>query len=148
MRPSRWPLAILVGFSAAMAGCSSPTASCPEPGGISGQWTYRATRETPVRALVTGAIVVGSANCRDFHGSIDVVEVLVTGESRRLAGAVSGTLVDGTLVSFEASLGGESREHLARLAGDSLVGTWVESSGGGGGGGGGGGDFGGRRTSR
>jgi hypothetical protein len=60
---------------------------------------------------------------------MDVVETLATGESRRLAGPVSGTVVDAALVHFEASLGPDGREHLARLEGDSLAGNWVESSG-------------------
>ena len=37
---------------------------------------------------------------------MDVVEALTTGETRRMAGPVSGTVVDSTLVRFEAALGG------------------------------------------
>ena len=69
-----------------------------------------------------------SMNCVDLQGVIDVVEVLATGESQHLAGPVSGTVVDSTLVRFEATLGGGSREHFARLSGDSLSGTWIETA--------------------
>lgn len=112
-----------------LVACTSPTAQCGDASGIAGTWTYRAAQETPVRGTATGSLTVSSVNCTDFQGVLDVVETLATGASRRIAGQVSGTLVDGALVQFEATLGGGSREHLARLAGDSLTGNWIEASG-------------------
>jgi hypothetical protein len=114
----------------AIVACSSPTSTCDAPdGGIVGQWSIRGSLDAPVRGTLTGSIAVASANCTDFQGVMDLVEVLATGETRRVAGPVSGTIVDGTLVHFEASLGGGSREHLGRIEGDSLAGSWVEASG-------------------
>jgi hypothetical protein len=95
---------------------------------MAGQWTYRATRESPVAGTITGTLVLQSMNCVDLQGVIDVVEVLATGETQHLAGPVTGTVVDSTLVRFEATLGGGSREHFARLLGDSLSGTWIETT--------------------
>jgi hypothetical protein len=109
--------------------CSNPTGACETADGIVGQWSYRATQESPARGAVSGTLVIASRNCVDFQGVMDVVETLATGESSRLAGPVSGTVVDAKLVHFEASLGADTREHLARLQGDSLAGSWVESSG-------------------
>lgn len=114
-----------------LAACSSPVATCSASDGLGGRWTYLAQQETPVRGTITGTVVLSSANCIDFQGALDAVEVFPTGETRRLSGAVTGTVVEGTLVTFAASLGSEEREHLARLDGDSIAGTWVESSGGG-----------------
>ena len=120
-------LASLVAAVAASA-CSSPAATCDQTNVVEGQWSYRATRESPVAGTITGTLVLHSMNCVDLQGVIDVVEVLATGESQHLAGPVSGTVVDSTLVRFEATLGGASREHFARLKGDSLSGTWIETT--------------------
>ena len=119
--------ALFVAMLFALA-CSSPTASCEQANVVAGQWTYRATRESPVAGTITGTLVLQSMNCVDLQGVIDVVEVLATGETQHLAGPVSGTVVDSTLVRFEATLGGGSREHFARLSGDSLSGTWIETA--------------------
>jgi hypothetical protein len=42
---------------------------------------------------------------------------------------VSGTLLDASVARFEVTLAGIAREHLARIEGDSLTGSWVESTG-------------------
>ena len=114
------------------AGCSSPTASCDRASAVAGQWTYTATQESPVRGTISGSLAITLVNCVDLQGVMDVVETLTTGETRRMAGPVFGTVVDSTLVRFEADLGNEggSREHFARVIGDSLAGTWVETTGG------------------
>lgn len=108
--------------------CSNPAESCDGTNGMAGQWSYHAVRESPQAATISGTLAVSSATCSDFQGALDVVETLAGGEQRRLTGPVYGT-VDGELVRFDASVTGGSREHLARLAGDSLSGSWVESSG-------------------
>lgn len=124
-----FPLASIAAVALATA-CSNPTSSgCDQPGGVAGRWSYQGIQETPVRATIAGTIVLASSNCVDFQGTLDIVEVLAGGASRRLAGPVSGTMVEGTLLLFEASVDGASREHLGRLQGDTLSGTWVVSSG-------------------
>ena len=127
MTRHRLAVVSLVAALAASA-CESPAASCDQSNVVSGPWTYRATRESPVPGTITGTLVLQSVNCVDLQGVIDVVEVLTTGESQHLAGPVSGTLVDSTLVRFEATLNGGSREHFARLSGDSISGTWIETT--------------------
>jgi len=125
-------VALVVVALTAAASCSSPTASCDRASAIAGQWTYAATRESPVHGTISGSLAITAVNCVDLQGVMDVVETLTTGETRRMAGPVSGTVVDSTLVRFEAELGsgGGSREHFARVIGDSLAGTWVETTGG------------------
>ena len=109
--------------------CSSPSAVCDTDDGVTGRWTYAATQEVPVRAQISGSMVISSANCVDFQGVLDVVEELATGESRRVSGRVSGTIVSGDLIRFEAVVGDGTREHIARLASDSLTGDWVQAAG-------------------
>lgn len=117
----------LAAVGSCLGACTSPVASCEGAAPLTGQWSYEATQETPVPGNLSGSLVITSQSCTDFQGALDVVEVLVTGESRRVAGPVSGSLVDGTLARFEVTLGGVGREHLARITGDSLSGSWVEA---------------------
>ena len=131
---TRHRLAVVsLALTLAASACENATATCDTSNAVAGQWSYRATRESPVPGTITGTLVLQSMNCVDLQGVIDVVEVLTTGETQHLAGPVSGTLVDSTLVRFEATLGGGSREHFARLSGDSLSGTWIETAAGTGG---------------
>jgi hypothetical protein len=109
--------------------CSSPMASCCTGHPVRGQWSYRAARESPTQGSITGSLVLEMRNCVDLRGALDVIEVLATGESRRTAGPVSGTLIDSGLVRFEAVLGTSGREHFARIIGDSLAGSWIELAG-------------------
>jgi hypothetical protein len=120
----------LVAATALVAGaCASPTASCDAAGAVTGHWSYAATQETPVHGTLTGSLVISSQTCTDFQGALDVIERLTTGESRRIAGPVSGSLVDTDVARFEVTLGGVGREHLVRLHGDSMSGSWVETGG-------------------
>ena len=116
-------------FALAAAACSDPTANCGGESPVRGQWSYRAVRESPAQASITGSMTLEMRNCVDVRGSLDIVEVLPTGETRRIAGPISGTLIDSSLVRFEAMLGTSEREHFARIVGDSLTGSWIELAG-------------------
>ena len=121
--------AFMTGLVATAAlGCSMPSGTCESVNGIDGQWTYEATQESPVPASIHGTMVIAPRECSDFHGSLDAVEVLATGESRRVSGFVSGTMLDSSLFRFEVVIGGEAREHLARVRSDSIAGDWVQAS--------------------
>jgi hypothetical protein len=76
-----------------------------------------------------GTLRIESPNCIDLHGTLDVVETQFSGETRRIAGPVSGTIIESGVVRFEAQLGSGSREHFARIDSDSLTGTWLEIAG-------------------
>ena len=122
-------LGLLIGtlVVCAVAGCISPTESCPRTRAIQGSWSYTATQESPARATITGTLVVSQQSCADFTGTMDVLEVTSLGEHRRMAGPVSGVLLDSTSARFTATLGTGDREHLARFAGDSVRGTWIQA---------------------
>jgi hypothetical protein len=125
---ARWlagPLAPLV-----VLACSNPAGTCEAVPGLDGQWTYEAIQESPVTASIHGSLLITSRQCSDFQGSLDAIEVLATGESRRVSGFVSGTMLDSSLFRLEAVIGGDSREHLARLRADSVSGEWIASAGG------------------
>jgi hypothetical protein len=125
MREPRFSMALLLVSST--VSCSSPSGPCDETGDIRGEWTYQATQDAPAPATLHGSMVISTRRCADFQGAIDIVEVLPTGESRRVSGPVSGTVLDSTLIRFEAVVGGATREHLARLRADSITGDWIQA---------------------
>ena len=81
-----------------------------------------------MRATITGTLVITAQSCGDFTGSMDIIQVTSLGERQRMAGPVSGVLLDSTSARFTATLGNGDREHLARFVGDSIRGTWVETA--------------------
>ena len=111
---------------AVVQACTSPMENCAVTRQITGTWQYAATQDAPVRAALTGSLVISTQSCRDFRGTLDLTEVTADGRSRRIAGPVSGLLLDSLVARFDATLGGADRQHLARFAADSLWGSWVE----------------------
>jgi hypothetical protein len=110
-------------------GCISPTESCAKTKSILGTWTYSGLQENPVRATVNGSLVISAQTCSDFVGTLDVLEVSSTGESRRIAGPVSGVLIDSSSARFSAMFAGNERQHLARFTTDSVKGSWIQLQG-------------------
>jgi hypothetical protein len=117
---------VFVLMQSLIQGCVSPVESCAATRQIMGTWKYAATQDAPVRASLTGSLVISTQSCVDFQGALDVTEVTADGRSRRIAGPVSGLLVDSVVARFDATLGGADRQHLARFGGDSVWGSWVE----------------------
>jgi hypothetical protein len=125
---SRWSALAIVLLAASQA-CVSPTENCAAPRRITGVWQYSATQDAPASASLTGTLLISTQTCHDFEGVLDFVELSANGQSRRVAGPVSGVLVDSAMARFDATLGGDGasdRQHLARFGADSVTGTWVE----------------------
>ena len=128
MTISRWS-ALAIALLAASQACVSPTENCVAPRRITGVWQYSAAQDAPASASLTGTLLISTQTCHDFDGVLDVIEVSGNGQSRRVAGPVSGVLVDSMMARFDATLGGDGgadRQHLARFSADSVTGTWVE----------------------
>jgi hypothetical protein len=68
---------------------------------------------------------VTKQSCADFTGQLDLIEVTPQGGTRRIAGPLSGKLIDATSVRFDAFLEALPRQHLGSLSGDALEGTWL-----------------------
>jgi hypothetical protein len=98
---------------------------------VVGNWSYVGQQVSPGIASLAGALAFTEQTGARFGGTIDFVESDGRGLQRRLAGPFAGRTADSTTVDFEIALGGASRRHVGRVKGDSLTGTWVESSAGG-----------------
>src|SRR4051812_5992756 len=100
------PLLSTDGFGAA---CLSPTQNCAQPRALQGSWAYSAAQENPIRATLTGTLVINAQSCADFEGTLDIIEISSAGERRRIAGPVSGVLLDSVSARFSASIDGGDR---------------------------------------
>lgn len=121
--PRLWTMTMLV--LAGALGCDSPTGSCVPPRQVAGVWQYTATQDAPLHASFSGTLVISREACDGFEGTLDVVRRIGT-ESLRLAGPLSGVLLDSTVARIDATLGGTVRQHVARFGKDSVAGSWVE----------------------
>lgn len=109
------------------AACStSATAPCRAPTAVAGSWRYSAVQDAPVRMTLSGTLVLSSQACSALSGSLDVIAVSDRGTQQRVAGAVTGQIVDQSSLQFDAMLDAMPRQHLAKFLGDSLSGTWIE----------------------
>jgi hypothetical protein len=113
---------------AAATACGAATEPCAAPVDVTGTWSYSAEQQSPAPATSTGTLVVSRQTCRDFEGALDLVQVDARGQ-QRLAGRVSGRVIDNGSLQFDASLGVIPRQHLATLTGDSFAGSWLELGG-------------------
>jgi hypothetical protein len=111
----------------AASACAVATEPCPAGGTASvvGSWRYAGIELAPLRTTLSGTLAVTKQSCGEFTGQVDLIEVNAQGGTRRLAGPVSGTVIDASSLRFDAFLEAVPRQHLATLAGDSLAGTWL-----------------------
>jgi hypothetical protein len=111
----------------AASACAVATEPCPAAGVVSvvGSWRYSGSEQAPVRTTLSGTLAISRQSCGQFSGQVDLLEVNAQGSTRRLAGPVSGTVIDVSSIRFDAFVEAVPRQHLATLAGDSLAGTWL-----------------------
>jgi hypothetical protein len=113
-----------------LAGCGvTPAESCEAGGLAPGRWRYSAVQESPVRATMEGVLLVSSANCGDFSGSLDVVMTDAQGQQRRIAGPLTGRTVSSSALRFDVDIEMLTRQHVGKLSADSVSGSWLSISG-------------------
>ena len=104
------------------------TDTCAPTAVVSKTWAYTALQDSPAGPALNGTLLITNQSCGDFEGLLDVVET-DGGASRRLAGPVTGTMLDATIARFTVTFGANEREHVARFTADSVTGTWVDRGG-------------------
>ena len=106
--------------------CVGTTEPCTTASRFAGSWRYSATETSPATATIAGTLALKTGSCREFGGSLDAYAVDEQGVTSHIVGSVGGHEVDSTTVQFDALIDGGTRQHLARIRGDSLVGTWAD----------------------
>jgi len=113
-------------MSVASCGGATDLGSAGVP--VVGTWSYVGQQVSPGSANLSGALSFTEQTGARIGGTVDFIESDARGLQRRLAGPFAGRTADSTTVDFEIVLGAASRRHVGRVKGDSLTGTWVESS--------------------
>ena len=98
---------------------------------VVGSWRYSGRQTVPTDADLTGTLSVTGQTGAQISGALDFVETDTRGLQRRVAGLLLGRTIDSTTLDFDVSLTTVTRRHVARVAGDSIVGTWIEQPAGG-----------------
>jgi hypothetical protein len=106
-----------------LGACDSPTSN--DTGGVNvlGSWQYLATQAVPALEI-EGALQITEQNGRFFSGTAAVTETDVQGTKRTRGGALSGRVIGNDVVDFDVQFDVQTRRHVARIAADSIGGTW------------------------
>ena len=119
----------LVFAVSSVAGCLQPADVGGSYVSLAGRWQYVAIEAGATGSNFSGTLVISQGSTPAFRGSLDGASVsLVTGESKALAGTVSGAASTAEAIDFDVAIEGGSRCHVGQLAGDTLSGTWVRLS--------------------
>ena len=110
-------------------GCAASNTCDDTDSRLIGAWRYDAIQESPSHSTISGTFVVSAVACGTLSGQLDIIETPSAGPARRLAGPVTGSVIDATSLRFDATFDAGTREHLAKLIGDSLTGSWLNTDG-------------------
>lgn len=113
-------------LAVAAAACSGPTGTGTSDPRIAGTWAYRSAT-SGASTQVEGVLMLTVASSGGIAGTLEGTETDATGRRSPITGLVSGSVVASGSADFDVTLvGGRSRQHVASLRGDSLVGDWME----------------------
>ena len=107
--------------------CSGTATTGPPPVNISGPWRYSATQFAPTQSSMVGTLTVTGQSGVMFDGSLDAVELLPDGTSRRIFGPVHGHTLDASTLDFDVILD-VSRRHVGVIQADTVAGNWLAGS--------------------
>lgn len=115
------PAALLL----ALGACALPSGPVREAADVRGEWTFTAQQAVPAVTIEgtlriesqDGDLIVGSASWEER----DALGVTVLG-----GGAVTGRVIGESDVDFDILVGATARRHVARLAADTMSGSWVQ----------------------
>lgn len=106
-----------------LGGCDSPTSDDTVGVNVLGSWQYQATQAVPALEI-EGALQITEQTGRFFSGTAAFTETDVQGTKRTRGGALSGRVIGDDVVDFDVQFDVQTRRHVARIAVDSIGGTW------------------------
>jgi hypothetical protein len=113
---------------ALLSACLKSTEPRPSSLDLNGTWSYTGTQTSPVRETLTGTLTVSTESGSTFLGHLDLVAVSAqSGQTRTLAGIVSGALQGTDVIDFDANLETNTRRHVGQIVADTVSGSWVAS---------------------
>jgi hypothetical protein len=124
----RCRLLAIAGATAAMA-CAGTTGPSVIGVAIVGTWAYSAVQSSPSPATLAGTLQITGQSDRGVTGTFDGVETALSGQTAQRVGTLSGRFLDSTAVDLTLTLTTGQRQHLGRVVGDTLRGSWAVFSG-------------------
>jgi hypothetical protein len=120
-------LVVVAAALAAMTAMACAGSTGPSVVGVAivGTWAYSAVQSSPSPATMTGTLQVTGQSDRGVTGSFDGVETVLSGQAVQRVGTLSGRFLDSTAVDLTLTLPTGQRQHLGRVVGDTLRGSWA-----------------------
>jgi hypothetical protein len=120
---------LLIFATICLTACLQPTDTTTGSISLSGRWQYSAQQSGAGGTTLSGTMTIEPRASSGFQGSVDAVATSQeTGESRNVAGTVSGTAPTADAIDFDVYLEQLPRRHVGQLVGDKLSGTWIRLS--------------------
>ena len=111
------------------AACLQPTDTGSASVSVAGRWQYSAVQTGASGGTMSGMLVIEQKSGPAFQGSLELTSTSAeTGETRSIAGTVSGSAGAVGAIDFDAFLEHMPRRHVAQLTGNTLSGTWLRLS--------------------
>lgn len=111
-----------------IVGCLQPTDTGVSSISLAGRWQYSAQQSGGSNVTLNGTMEIEQSRS-GFQGSLEVISTSAeTGESRSVAGTLSGSAPASDAIDFDVFFEEAPRRHVARLVGDVLNGTWIRVS--------------------
>ena len=109
---------------------SAPTETAPATIIVRGSWSYASVQSGGGSGTIAnGTLTLSQDSTVRFTGTLDANEQDSQGQLRRIAGVVSGHTIDESLVEFDMVIDPlTTRRHNGTVKGDSLTGSWVQTS--------------------
>ena len=107
--------------------CKNPAQVAVVGANVDGAWNYfAATTSSPT--TLSGTLTISQSGTASFTGALEATEQ-ASGQQQRVIGLVSGRTIDSTRFDFDLVLdAGTRRHHVGSIRGDSITGTWLETT--------------------
>lgn len=119
---------LFVSGSLVLSACLRSTEPQPSVLQLNGSWNYTGVQTGPVRATLSGTLVIARESGTSFQGTLDLTSVNEqTGTPSVLHGLVSGSESGTDIIDFDADLDA-TRRHVGQIVADTITGTWIGTS--------------------
>jgi hypothetical protein len=111
----------------ALVSCKNPAQIGVTAANVGGAWNYfAATTSSPT--TLSGTLTLSQSRNASFIGALEATEQ-TGGQVQRVIALVSGRTIDSTRFDFDLVLDAAARRHhVGSIKGDSIIGTWLETT--------------------
>ena len=110
-----------------LTSCKNPAQVGVVAANVGGAWNYFAAATSSPTTL-SGTLTISQSGNASFTGALEATEH-TSGQVQRVMGLVSGRTIDSTRFDFDLVLDAATRRHhVGSIRGDSITGTWLETT--------------------